>query len=198
MSKSVTEIQRNMALSILTTAMTILRDDEPFDPAHTIFGDNFASVPVWGSVGTEYSFENKAFPRTQITVTVGADPDDPASDRRNVKQVPTSITIRFTPLMAGITRSALEQMFPLDVGYWIDAEGNRRYGNYMGVVPPRVLLHRYRYRASNLPTSRFPVDVELSFGDPNPQSSEKDMQKAPVFMGAFLTRDYSEKAQRHR
>ncbi|WP_368623443.1 hypothetical protein [Paraburkholderia sp. BR13444] len=35
---TVTDEQRDMAFRILTTAMAILRDDQPFDPAHTIFG----------------------------------------------------------------------------------------------------------------------------------------------------------------
>ncbi|MFT4067894.1 hypothetical protein [Paraburkholderia sp.] len=190
MRQTVTEAQRDMALRVLATAMAIMRDDQPFDPAHTVFGHNFASAPLRGIVGTEYSFENPAFPRTQITVFVAADPTDHSADRMKVRQVPMVFTIRFSPLMAGITRSTLEDLFPLDIGYWIDSNGNRRPGNDMGATPPQVLLHSYRYRASDQPTSRFPVDVQLAFGDPDPQAAEEDRPKTPVLMDVILTRDY--------
>ncbi|SMG61410.1 hypothetical protein [Paraburkholderia susongensis] len=191
MRQTVTDAQRDMALRILTTAMAILRDDQPFDPAHTIFGRNFAAAPLRGIVGTKYSFENPAFPRTQITLFVAADPADYTADRMKVKRVPTAITIRFSPLMTGITRSTLEDLFPLDIGYWVDGNGNRRPGNDMGTTPPQVLLHGYRYRASAQPESRFPVDVELAFGDPDPQATEDDEPKTPVLMDVLLSRDYS-------
>jgi hypothetical protein len=179
--------------------MAILRDDHPFDPAHTIFGLNFAAVPLSGSVGTEYSFENSVFPGTQITLFVAADPLDRSTDRTKAKRVPTAFTIRFSPLMDGIARSTLEDLFPLDIGYWIDGDGNRQPGNDMGTVPPHIRLHSYRYRASNQPSSRFPVDVDLAFGDPDPQDVTAHARKVPVLMDVLLTRDYSAlKPKRHK
>jgi len=187
----VTDAQRDMALRIATTAMAILRDDQPFDPAHTIFGQNFAAYPLRGSEGMEYLFENSVLPDTQITLFAIADPLDYTTDRAKVKQVPTTVTIRFNPLMDGITRSTLEDLLPLDIGYWIDGDGNRRPGNDMGAVPPHIRLHSYRYRASNQPTSKFPVDVDLAFGDPDPQDTRENARKTPVLMDVLLTRDYS-------
>jgi hypothetical protein len=191
MRQTVTDAQRDMALRILTTAMAILRDDQPFDPAHTVFGHNFAADPLRGTVGMEYCFENPVFSDAQITLFVIADPLDYTADRTKVRQVPTTFTIWFSPLMEGVTRSTLEDLFPLDIGYWIDSHGNRRPGNDVGATPPQVLLHGYRYRASNQPTSRFPVDVELAFGDPDPQATDENGPKTPVLMTVILTRDYS-------
>ncbi|WP_233828731.1 hypothetical protein [Paraburkholderia sp. ZP32-5] len=191
MRQPVTDAQRDMALRILTTAMAILRDDQQFDPAHLIFGKIFAAEPLNGSAGTEYSFENLAFPGTQITLLVTIDPSDRTADRMRARRIPRVFTIRFSPLMDGITRSTLEDLFPLDIGYWVDGEGNRRPGNDMGAIPPQVRLHHYRYRASNQPTSRFPVDVQLAFGDPDPQDLRENARKTPVLMDVLLTRDYS-------
>jgi hypothetical protein len=191
MRQTVTDAQRDMAFRILATAIAILRDDQPFDPAHLIFGRNFAAHPLRGTVGTKYSFENATFPDTRITLYVQADPADRSANRLKVKQVATAFIIRFSPLLTEITRSTLEDLFPLDIGYWIDGNGNRRPGNDMGAgIPPQVRLHRYRYRASNQPTSRFPVDVELFFGDPDPKAAKEDAPKTPVLMDVFLTRDY--------
>src|SRR5262249_55733304 len=132
MRQTTTAVQRDMALRIVTTAMAILRDDHPFDPAQTVFGFNFSAAPLIGSAGTEYSFENSAFPRTRITLFTEADPLDHTADRTKAKRVPTAFTIRFSPLMDGITRSTLEDLLPLDIGYWIDGDGNRQPGNDMG------------------------------------------------------------------
>jgi hypothetical protein len=195
----VTDAQRDMAFRILTTAMAILRDDQPFDPAHTIFGKILAARPERGVVGvTEYSFVNPVLPDTQIIVVAIPDPLDPSADRTKVKQVVTDFTIRFSPLLTDISRSTLEELFPLDIGYWIDGDGIRRPGNDMGVLPPQVRLHGYRYRASNLPTSRFPVDVDLAFGDPDPKNPAPDEPKTPVLMDVLLNRDYSALRPRHR
>jgi hypothetical protein len=141
-------------------------------------------------VGTEYSFENPAFPLAYITLFVEADPLDQTADRTKAKRVPTVFTIRFSPLMDGITRSTLEDLLPLDIGYWVDRHGNRRPGNDMGAIPPQVLLHHYRYRALNQSTSRFPVNVQLAFGDPDPHDLTENARKTPVLMDVILTRDY--------
>ncbi|EEA03545.1 hypothetical protein BH160DRAFT_1226 [Burkholderia sp. H160] len=198
MRPTVTDSQRHMAFRILTTAMAILRDDQPFDPAHTIFGQILAARPDRGVVGvTEYSFENPVLPDTQIIAVMVPDPVDPSADRTKVKQVVTHFTVRFNPLLRDISRSTLEDLFPLDIGYWIDGDGIRRPGNDMGVLPPQIRLHGYRYRASHLPTSRFPVDVDLAFGDPDPKNPAPDEPKTPVLMDVLLNRDYSGLRQRH-
>ncbi|HEY2024021.1 hypothetical protein [Paraburkholderia sp.] len=198
MTQPVTGAQRNTALKLLTTAMAILRDDHPFDRALEIFGQNVAATPLRGTVGTEYSFQNPAFPRTQITLFVTADPVARTANRMKVKQVPRVFTIRFNPVIVGIPRSTLEDLFPLDIGYWIDGDGNQQPGNEMRPVPQHVLLHHYRYRASHQPTSRFPVDVDLTFGHPNPQHGEHDAQKTPVLTDVLLTRDYFKQTPKRR
>ncbi|NML32591.1 hypothetical protein HHL14_17320 [Paraburkholderia sp. G-4-1-8] len=198
MKQTVTDAQRHMVLSVLTMAMAILRDDQPFDPEHVIFGRNFSVRPLRGSVGTEYLFENSAFPGTLITVFAEADPADPTADRTKVRQVPTAFTVWFNSSIKGIPRSTIEDLLPLDIGYWVDSHGNQQPGNDMGAVPPQVLLHGYRYRASALPASQFPVDVELAFGDPDPQATEKNAVKTPVLLGAILTRNYFELTPRQR
>jgi hypothetical protein len=70
-------------------------------------------------------------------------------------------------------------------------KGNRQPGNDMGAIPPQVRLHHYRYRASNQPASRFRVDVQLDFGDPDPQDMTENIRKTPVLMDVLLTRDHS-------
>ncbi|MGF6410020.1 hypothetical protein OKW35_000985 [Paraburkholderia sp. MM5477-R1] len=199
MRPTVTDAQRDMAFRILTTAMAILRDDEPFDPAHTIFGRILAADPLRGKVGgTEYSFVNPAFPRTDIIVFVIPDPLDPSADRTKVKRVATHFTIRFNPLLTDISRSTLEDLLHVDIGYWVDGNGERWPGNDMGTTPPQIRLHGYRYRASNLPTSRFPVDVEFAFGDPDPNDPAPDEPKTPVLMDVLLKRGYSALKRQHR
>ncbi|NML32590.1 hypothetical protein [Paraburkholderia antibiotica] len=191
MKQTVTDARRHMVLSVLMTAMAILRDDQPFDPKHTVFGRNFAARPLRGSIGTEYLFENPAFPRTQIMLYTVADPVDHSADRTEVRQVPTTFRIWFSPSISGVMRSTLEDLFPLDIGYWIGGTGNRWPGNDLGTMPPQVLLHHYRYRASAQPWSRYPVDVQLAFGDPDPQATSDDEPKTPVLLSVLLTRDYS-------
>ncbi|MBB5456522.1 hypothetical protein [Paraburkholderia sp. Cpub6] len=199
MRPTVTDAQRDMAFRILTTAMAILRDDQPFDPAHTIFGRILAADPLRGKVGgTEYSFVNPAFPRTVIIVFVIPDPLDPSADRTKVKQVATHFTIRFNPLFTDISRSTLEDLLQVDIGYWVDGNGERWPGNDMGTTPPQIRLHGYRYRASNLSTSRFPVDVEFAFGDPDPNDPAPDEPKTPVLMDVLLKRGYSALKRQHR
>jgi len=188
--QTVTDTQRAMALTILTTAIAILRDDQPFDPANTVFGRNLFTEPALGSAGNEYSFENPVLPATQITLLTEIDPTNSSANHQKAKAVPMVFTILFSPLMTGIARSTLEDLLPLDIGYWIDGDGNRRSGNDMGTAPPQVLLHHYRYRASIQPTSRFPVDVELVFGDPDPQDVAENAPRTPVLMDVILTRDY--------
>ncbi|MBB5403660.1 hypothetical protein [Paraburkholderia youngii] len=194
-----TDAQRDMAFRILTTAIAILRDDQPFDPARTIFGRLLAADPLRGKGGgTEYSFVNPAFPRTQIIVLAVPDPLDPFADRTKVKKVAAHFTIRFSPLLSDINRSTLEDLLQVDIGYWIDGNGERRPCNDMGTAPPQIRLHSYRYRASNLPTSRFPVDVEFAFGDPDPKDPAPDAHKTPVLMDVLLNRDYSALKPRRR
>jgi hypothetical protein len=89
--------------------------------------------------------------REGITLFVEADPLDQTADRTKAKRVPTVFTIRFSPLMDGITRSTLEDLLPLDIGYWVDGDGNRQPGNDMGAIPPQIRLHHY---ATVLRTSR--------------------------------------------
>ncbi|MGF6655952.1 hypothetical protein OKW34_006542 [Paraburkholderia youngii] len=197
--ETVTDAQRDMAFRILTTAMAILRDDQPFNPARTIFGRILAARPERGVVGVmEYSFVNPVLPDTQIIVVAIPDPLDPSPDRAKVKQVATHFTIRFSPLLTDVNRSTLEDLLQVDIGYWIDGNGERRPGNDMGTVPPQVRLHHYRYRASDLPTSRFPVDVEFAFGDPDPKGPAPDESKTPVLMDVQLDRDYSALRPHHR
>ncbi|MGF6859108.1 hypothetical protein [Paraburkholderia sp. CI3] len=199
MRPTVTDAQRDMAFRILITAMAILRDDQPFNPVHTIFGSILAARRERGVVGvTEYSFVNPVLPDTQIIVVVVPDPLDPSADRTKIKQVVRRFTIRFNPLLTDINRSTLEDLLQVDIGYWIDGKGERRPGNDMGTVPPQIRLHHYRYRASNLPTSRFPVDVEFAFGDPGPKNPAPDEPKTPVLMDVRLNRDYSALKRQHR
>ncbi|WP_184045988.1 hypothetical protein [Paraburkholderia sp. MM5384-R2] len=199
MRPTVTDAQRDMAFRILTTAMAILRDDQPFDPAHTIFGCILAARPERGVVGVaEYSFVNPVLPDTQIIVVVVPDPLDPSADRTKIKQVVRRFTIRFNPQLTDINRSTLEDLLHVDIGYWVDGNGERWPGNDMGTTPPQIRLHHYRYRASKLPMSRFPVDVEFAFGDPDPKDPAPDEPKTPVLMDVRLSRDYSALRRQHR
>ncbi|MFL9962914.1 hypothetical protein PQR02_17860 [Paraburkholderia sediminicola] len=179
-----------MALKMITTAMAILQDDQPFDPAHLVFGRNFATELIEGSVGKEYSFENPVLPRTQTTLLIEGDPADYTADRMKVKPVPTVFTIFFSPSMTGIDRSTLEDLLHLGSGYWVDGNGKRWPGNDMGTSPPAILLHPYRYRALDQPSSRFPVDVELAFGDPVKNAAEQEKPTTPILLMIRLSRGY--------
>jgi len=189
MRQTVTDAQRNMTLRILMSAMAILRDDQAFDPAHLIFGRNFAIQPTLGSTGSEYFFENSIFPATQITLLTKEDPTNYAANLEKIKVVPSTFTIWFSPLATGITRSTLEELLQLGVGYWIDRNGNRRVGNDIGIVPPHIRLHNYRYRTLDQPASRFPVNVEFTFIDPDASAANDEAPTMPVLMMVRLKRD---------
>jgi hypothetical protein len=170
--------------------MAIMRDDQPFDPAHTIFGQNFATETALGSTANEYSFENSILPATQITLLTEYDPTDRAANRSRVKMVPTIFTIWFRPAMTGIALSTLEDLLHLGIGYWIDGNGTRRPGNDMGTAPPHVRVRNYRYRALDQPTTRFSVDVEFGFLGPDANAAKDGGPTTPVLIVVRFNRDY--------
>jgi hypothetical protein len=186
MRQTATDTKRDVTLRILTTAMAILRDDQFFDPTQVIFGRNFATRPVLGSAGNEYSFENSILPATQITLQTKA---DCVAHIEKIRVAPSAFTIWFSPLVTEITRSTLEDLLQLGVGYWIDRNGKRQPGNDMGTVPPHIRVHNYRYRALAQPTSRFPVNVEFTFIDPDASAATDEGPAMPALMMVRLKRD---------
>ncbi|WP_232428368.1 hypothetical protein [Burkholderia ubonensis] len=51
--------------------------------------------------------------------------------------------------------------------YWVNSRGERCHGNeIMGRTPDAPNAQTFRYRAKDIPGSKFPVDVELFYANP--------------------------------
>ncbi|WP_143752741.1 hypothetical protein, partial [Burkholderia ubonensis] len=160
------EEQRAMVRSILKTVMAILRDDKPFDPGNTVLGRVYAAKPHLPAEGKLYRYVNPVLPDTRIEFSTGDDPEDFSADRSRVKIVPAGVTIRLSPLLADLPDTEIKALLQLE-DYWVNSHGERRYGNEMiGRTPDAPNAQTFRYRAKDVPGSKFPVDVELFYANP--------------------------------
>ncbi|WP_230948205.1 hypothetical protein [Burkholderia stagnalis] len=158
--------QREMVRSILKMAMAILREDRPFDPTNIVFGRNFSAKPHLPAEGRLYRYANSVLPSTTIEFSTGDDPQDYSADRSKVKIVPAGVTIRLSPMLAGLSDAEIKSLLQLE-DYWVDSNGNHEYGNEMMVrTPDMPNLQSFRYRSKDIPGSKFPVDVELFYANP--------------------------------
>ncbi|MBN3811040.1 hypothetical protein [Paraburkholderia sp. Ac-20347] len=160
------DVQRQAIYSVLDEVMAVLRDDRPFEKENLNIGV-IRSIGKYkpSGLGLEYSFTNKNIPEANIKIETEDDPFDYSDDRSGVKIVPSRFELYFYVSVVGITPSMLKKHLDL-ADYWIDGDGEKHQGNDMGSgLPPTPALHRYRYRANPTSNSRFPVDVELSYGD---------------------------------
>lgn len=158
--------QRAIVRNILSTAMAILRDDQPFDPKHIVFGEIFSTWTHHPAKGFLYKYKNRALHATKIEFSTGDDPKDYSSDRDRVKIVPAGVRIVFNPTIAGLPDTEIKSLLQLE-DYWIDGDGNREYRNQVGGhTPDAPNLEDFRYRSKDIPGSKFPVDVQLFYVNP--------------------------------
>ncbi|WP_080430977.1 hypothetical protein [Burkholderia ubonensis] len=158
--------QRTMVRSILRTAMAILRDDKPFNPTSIVFGRNFAAKPHPPADGRLYRYTNPVLPSATIEFSTGDDPEDYSIDRSQVKIVPAGVRILLDPMIADLPDAEIKHLLQLE-DYWIDYQGEKNYGNeIMGRTPDAPNAQTFRYRAKNIPGSKFPVNVELFYANP--------------------------------
>ncbi|RQQ61115.1 hypothetical protein [Burkholderia stagnalis] len=158
--------QRAMVRNILKTAMAILRDDQPFDPDGMVFGRVYAAKSHRPAEGKLYRYINPVLRNARVEFSTSDDPEDYSADRSKVKIVPTGVTIRLSPMLAGIPHTEIESLLQLD-NYWVDSQGEINYGNeMMGRTPDAPNAQTFRYRTKDTPSSKFPVDIELFYVNP--------------------------------
>ena len=158
--------QRAMVRSILKEAMTILRDDKPFDPSRIVFGRIRDQASHEQAKGARYLYTNPVLSSARITFYTGDDPEDYSADRSKVKIVPGGVRIRLNPMIANLPDTEIKVLLQLE-DFWVDSHGNREYGNEMrGRTPDAPNLQAFRYRSKDIPGSKFPVDVELFYANP--------------------------------
>ncbi|AYZ64365.1 hypothetical protein EGY31_09740 [Burkholderia multivorans] len=160
------EEQRVMVHNILKTAMEILRDDKPFDPSNTVFGRIIDTEPHYRSKGLRYLYATLVSPSTTVAFSTFDDPENYSADRSKVKIVPTGLVMRLSPMLAGMPHTEIELLLQLD-NYWVDSNGKRHYENEIpGRYPQTPNLQNFRYRAKDIPGSKFSVNVELFYANP--------------------------------
>lgn len=160
------EEQRAMVHNILKTAMEILRDDKPFDPSNTVFGRIIDTEPHYRSKGLRYLYATRVSPSTTVAFSTFDDPENYSADRSKVKIVPTGLVMRLSPMLAGMPNTEIELLLQLD-NYWVDSNGKRHYENEIpGRYPQTPNLQNFRYRAKDIPGSKFSVNVELFYANP--------------------------------
>ncbi|AOK21103.1 hypothetical protein WT26_29525 [Burkholderia cepacia] len=158
--------QRAMVHSILKNAMAILRDDKPFDPSGTVFGRIIDTEPHYRAEGRRYLYANPVSRSTTIAFSTFDDPEDYSADRSKVKIVPTGVRILLDPMIADLPDTEIKSLLQLE-DYWVDSQDNKNYGNeIMGRTPDAPNAQTFRYRAKDIPGSKFPVDVELFYANP--------------------------------
>ncbi|WP_176041505.1 hypothetical protein [Burkholderia stabilis] len=158
--------QRAAVLSVLKTAMAILRDDQPFDPMDMSFGKLFSTWTQQSAKGALYHYANRALASTTIELLTRTDPEDYRDDRSKVKIVPAQIRIRLSPMIAGLPDTEIKALLQLE-DYWVDTDGNREYGNeIIPRHPSTPNAQDFRYRSKNISSSKFPVDVNLGYANP--------------------------------
>ncbi|KVU40189.1 hypothetical protein WK69_24710 [Burkholderia ubonensis] len=161
-----TDEQRAMVRRILTEAMAILRDDKPFDPSHIAFGRIIDTESHYRLEGQRYLYASQISPASTVIFTTFDDPEDYSADRSKVKIVPGSVTIRLDPMIAGLPDAEIKALLQLE-DFWVDPDGNREYGNeIMTRTPYAPNEQSFHYRSKNVPSSKFPVNVNLAYANP--------------------------------
>ncbi|MBN3820636.1 hypothetical protein G3N57_30585 [Paraburkholderia sp. Se-20369] len=172
--------QRAMVRSILKTAMAILRDDRPFDPKDIVFGRNFSTWTHPPAKGFLYVYANRALHSSMIEFSTSDDPKDHSADRSKVKIVPTGFVIRLSPMIAGLPDAEIKSLLQLE-GYWVDSRGNHRYGNEIVPRHPSTPdAQDFRYRSKDIPGSKFRIDVELGYANPQDGSLPQMLSEVSI------------------
>jgi len=158
--------QRAVVRRILSTAMAILRDDQPFDPKNMVFGRLYDEESDADSNGKIYRYQNLVKPSLEVKFWTNPDPLDYSADRFKVPVVPIGVIIDPDPLLEGLAQADLKALLQLD-DYWIAADGVRVQGNeILTRYPQNPNLQRFRYRSKDIPGSKFAVDVILDYFNP--------------------------------
>ncbi|WP_322093089.1 hypothetical protein [Paraburkholderia bannensis] len=173
MDRQLSDRQKARFFDILDTAMKVLREDDALSTFKSLFEGPSRSEVESDSLATEYSFESNALPNADIKLFTSPDPLNYADDRHAIPVVPVSFQIRFFSSIYGVDRSALEKRLSLEP-WWVDSDGIEHDGNSLPSLPPAIRLHAFRYRARELPTSRFPVNVEVFYIDPDKDDVERE------------------------
>ncbi|WP_175002555.1 hypothetical protein [Burkholderia lata] len=160
------EEQRVALRAILKTAMSILRDDAPYDPKNIIFGTNYTTWTHPPAKGFLYKYANRALHGTEIEFSTGDDPEDYSEDRDKVKIVPAGVRIVVDARVANLPDTEIKSLLQLE-DYWVNSRGNHRYGNEIRTrTPDAPNLQSFRYRSKDVPGSKFPIDVDLGYINP--------------------------------
>lgn len=188
MADKVVKNQREAILAMMEKAMSILRDHKPFNPVDSEFGVVQPVEKTTDSTDERYMFRNSILKGVDIVFITSADPLDYSDDRGKTPIVPGGFDLQFasSPVRIDILPSLIKERLDL-ADYWIAGDGKKYDGNDLGSgAPPSPLLHRYRYRAKEHLDSRFPVDVELLYGDADPT----DSTDTRVILHVTLSRAY--------
>lgn len=69
-------------------------------------------------------------------------------------------------MISGLSDTEIKTLLQLE-DYWIDADGNREYGNeIIPRHPSTPNAQDFRYRSKDISSSKFPVDVNLGYANP--------------------------------
>ncbi|WP_346778587.1 hypothetical protein [Burkholderia sp. Ac-20349] len=167
--------QRAAVRSILKTSMTILRDDQPFDPRNTTIGQLFSTWTQKSAYGALYHYANRWLADTTIEFLTRTDPEDYNDDRSKVKIVPAKVRIVLDATVANLPDTEIKSLLQLE-DYWVDGDGKREYRNeIMGRTPDAPNLQSFRYRSKDIPGSKFPIDVDLGYINPLDGSSPQQL-----------------------
>ncbi|MPV65618.1 hypothetical protein [Burkholderia sp. BE17] len=168
--KPLAEDQRAMVRDIMRTAIGILRDGQSYDPSNVDFG---RSVQIWrhAKAGMSYYYENRLLHSSLVTLEERYSARDSGVDRDEIVTVPESVSIFLSPRIAGIPGAEIKSTLQLE-DYWVDSHGHRVRENENGYRRPEAPnVQRFAYRSKELPSSKFPVDVQFSYLNPVDGSS---------------------------
>lgn len=180
--------QIEVVLDMLDQGMAVLRGDKRINPSEPVFGEIHSATHIPSDPGIDYVYRPTGLPGVDVAFVTTSDPLDYSEDRANVTLVPSTFEMEFTSsrVRVDIDPAILKQRLDL-ADYWVDADGNRRSGNDLGAgLPQYPLLHTYRYRANDGIDGRFPVDVELTYGDADPA----DPTDTRVLLAVVMRRNY--------
>lgn len=183
MVNSLSSVQKERLFLVIDEAMVILRDGQPFDYEKTKFGAIKSVESMTDDSGKRYYYTDNLLPDAMIRLVTKSDPPNLVDDRLSISPVPSSFFIQFATSISGVDRDELEKRLSVE-SYWIDEKGERHDKIRLPSFPPALLLHVYRYRARELATSHFPVDVELFYFDPR----DGDEKREPALFAISIRR----------
>ncbi|WP_321893611.1 hypothetical protein [Paraburkholderia tropica] len=188
MANTIVQNRKAAIFDMLDKGMGIMREDKAVNLSDPIFGKLHLTNGDAGDPRKEYVYRTSELPGVDVILAVGDDPLNYSDDRMKVAIVPRVFELNFISSNVRIDMEPSLIKTQLDLSdYRIDFDGSRTYGNDLGAgLPQYPLLHRYRYRANESAYSRFPVDVELTYGDADPT----DPNSRRILMSIHISRAY--------